>query len=58
MLLRGDWQAGEALLKARDAADRLRDQIREVVGYLVEHAVEMRDVFLNQPTVVQLLGEN
>lgn len=87
MLLRGHWQAGKALLKARDvaeaqaeravlwqilvslakveasctntgAADRLRDQAWEVVGYLVEHAVEMRDVFLGQQAVVQLLGES
>jgi tetratricopeptide (TPR) repeat protein len=37
---------------------KLRDQAREVVYDIAEHAGEMRDIFLNQPAVVQLLNEN
>jgi len=41
-----------------DAAERLCDEARTVVADIAQHAGEMRDVFLNQPSVVQLLGEN
>ena len=37
---------------------KLRDQAREVVYDIAAHAGEMRDIFLNQPAVVQLLGES
>jgi predicted ATPase/DNA-binding SARP family transcriptional activator len=40
-----------------DSAKKLRDQAREVVDDIVAHAGEMRDVFLGQPAVIQLLGE-
>jgi predicted negative regulator of RcsB-dependent stress response len=38
------------------AAGKLRDQARAVVGYIAEHAGELRDVFLGQPAVAELLG--
>jgi DNA-binding SARP family transcriptional activator/tetratricopeptide (TPR) repeat protein len=41
-----------------DLADRLFDHARAVVDYIAAHAGEMRDVFLGQPVVVRLLGEN
>ena len=40
-----------------DAAEQLRDQARAMVDDIATYAGEMRGVFLNQPTVVQLLGE-
>jgi DNA-binding SARP family transcriptional activator/tetratricopeptide (TPR) repeat protein len=39
------------------AAARLRDQARAVVADIAAHAGEMRQTFLNQPAVAQLLGE-
>jgi len=39
------------------AASRLRDQAREVVGAIAAHAGEVRDIFLSQPAVVELLNE-
>jgi DNA-binding SARP family transcriptional activator/predicted ATPase len=39
-------------------ADKLRDQARDLVNDIAAHAGEMRDVFLSQPAVVQLLDEN
>ena len=39
------------------AADKFRDQARVVVDYIATHAGEVRDVFLGQPAVAQLLGE-
>ena len=39
-----------------DLADNLCEQAREMVNDIAEHAGEMRDVFLNQPAVVQLLA--
>jgi len=41
-----------------DEAEKLHGQAREVVNDIAAHAGEMRDVFLSQPAVVQLLGEN
>ena len=41
-----------------DLADRLFDHARAVVDYIAAHAGEMRDVFLGQPVMVRLLGEN
>jgi DNA-binding SARP family transcriptional activator len=41
-----------------DLADSLCDQARAVVDDIASHAGEMRDVFLRQPAVVQLLGAN
>jgi hypothetical protein len=41
-----------------DVARKLRDQARAVVDDIAAHAGEMRDVFLSQPAVVQLLGKN
>jgi tetratricopeptide (TPR) repeat protein len=38
-----------------DLADSLRDQAWGVVNDITAHAGEMRDVFLSQPEVVQLL---
>lgn len=38
------------------AAERLRDEAREVVGYIVEHAGELRETFLAQPEVGALLN--
>jgi len=40
-----------------DSAKKLRDQAREVVDDIAAHAGEVRDVFLGQPAVIQLLGE-
>ena len=40
-----------------DSVERLRDQAQTVVGDIAAHAGEMRDVFLNQPDVIQLLDE-
>jgi DNA-binding SARP family transcriptional activator len=40
------------------AAVRLRDQARVVVEDIAAHAGELRDIFLSQPTVVQLLCKN
>jgi hypothetical protein len=40
-----------------ETAERLRDHAREVVHYIAEHAGNLRDVFLGQPAVAQLLGE-
>jgi len=37
---------------------QLRDQAKEVVNDIAAHAGELRDVFLSQPAVVQLLGES
>jgi hypothetical protein len=39
-----------------DAAGRLRDRAREVVTYIIEHAGELRETFLERPAVAQLLG--
>jgi len=41
-----------------DFAEKLLDQARSVVEDIAAHAGEMRDVFLGQPAVVQLLGES
>ena len=41
-----------------DEAEKLHGQAREVVNDIAAHAGEMRDVFLSQTAVVQLLGEN
>jgi tetratricopeptide (TPR) repeat protein len=41
-----------------DLAEKLLDQARAVVEDIAEHAGEMREVFLGQPAVVQLLGES
>jgi DNA-binding SARP family transcriptional activator/tetratricopeptide (TPR) repeat protein len=40
------------------AADKFRDQTRDVVDDIAAHAGEMRDVFLGQPAVIKLLGGN
>jgi tetratricopeptide (TPR) repeat protein len=40
-----------------ETAERLRDEAREVVGYILEHAGEMRETFLARPEVAQLLGK-
>ena len=40
-----------------DSADKLRDQARKVIDDIASHAGEMRDVFLGQPAVAQLLDE-
>ena len=40
-----------------DSVERLRDQAQTVVGDIAAHAGEMRDVFLNQSDVIQLLDE-
>ena len=40
-----------------DTAEKLRDEAREVVDYIVEHAGDLRDAFLGQPAVAQLLGK-
>ena len=39
-----------------DAAEQLRDEARTVVADIAEHAGELRDTFLSQPAVAQLLG--
>jgi tetratricopeptide (TPR) repeat protein len=39
----------------QDTAERLRDEAREVVGYIVEHAGELRETFLAQPEVQVVL---
>jgi DNA-binding SARP family transcriptional activator/tetratricopeptide (TPR) repeat protein len=41
----------------KDEAEKLLGKAREVVNDIAAHAGEMRDVFLSQPAVVQLLGE-
>ena len=41
-----------------DLAEQLSDQAKDVVNDIAEYAGELRDVFLSQPAVVQLLGEN
>jgi tetratricopeptide (TPR) repeat protein len=41
-----------------DLAEKLLGQARLVVEDIAEHAGEMREVFLGQPEVVQLLGES
>lgn len=38
-----------------DTAGRFRDEARQVVGYIVEHAGELREVFLARPDVARLL---
>ena len=38
------------------AADRLRAEAREVVAYIVEHAGELRETFLERPQIQSLLG--
>jgi tetratricopeptide (TPR) repeat protein len=40
------------------ASDMFRDQARDMVQDIAARAGEMRDVFLGQPAVVKLLGEN
>ncbi|HEX6384396.1 MAG TPA: AAA family ATPase [Anaerolineae bacterium] len=40
-----------------DTADKLRDQARAVVADIAEHAGKIRDVFLGQPAVAQLLDK-
>ena len=40
-----------------ELADSLCNQARAVVDDIAAHAGEMRDVFLGQPAVIQLLGE-
>jgi DNA-binding SARP family transcriptional activator len=39
------------------AAGRLRDQARVVVDYIAAHAGELRDAFLGQPAITQLLSK-
>ena len=39
-------------------ADKLRDQARVIVTDIAEHAGKIRDVFLCQPAVAQLLGKS
>jgi tetratricopeptide (TPR) repeat protein len=39
------------------AAKRLREQARNVVSYIAEHAGELRATFLARPAVAQLLGQ-
>lgn len=41
----------------RDAAKEFRDEAREVVSYIAEHAGELRTAFLSQLAVAQLLGK-
>ena len=41
-----------------DLAEKLLGQARLVVEDIAEHAGEMREVFLGQPAVVQLMGES
>jgi hypothetical protein len=56
------WQILVSLAEVEDAcgdadtAERLRNEAREVVGYVAEHAGELRAVFLDQPEVAQLLA--
>jgi tetratricopeptide (TPR) repeat protein len=40
-----------------DTAEQLREQARTLVDDIAAHAGEMRDVFLGQPTVIQLIGK-
>jgi DNA-binding SARP family transcriptional activator/predicted ATPase len=40
------------------ASDMFRGQARDMVQDIAAHAGEIRDVFLSQPAVVKLLGEN
>jgi hypothetical protein len=40
------------------AADKFHDQARAVVDDIAAHAGDMRDVFLGQSAVAQLLGES
>jgi tetratricopeptide (TPR) repeat protein len=55
------WQILVALAEVEEAcgdvdtAERLRDEARAVVTYIVEHAGELRDLFLAQPKVLSLL---
>jgi tetratricopeptide (TPR) repeat protein len=57
------WQILVSLAEVEEAcgdvetAERLRDEAREVVGYIVEHAGELRERFLERPEVVSLLNE-
>jgi tetratricopeptide (TPR) repeat protein len=46
----------EAACGDGETAERLRDEAREVVGYIVEHAGELRERFLERPDVVSLLN--
>jgi tetratricopeptide (TPR) repeat protein len=39
-----------------EVAHKLRDQAREIVDDIVAYAGKMRDAFLSQPSVVELLG--
>jgi len=41
-----------------DSAKKLREQAREIVNDIAAHAGEMREVFLSQPAVVELLGRS
>ena len=40
-----------------DLAGTLRGQARAIVNEITEHAGEMREIFMGQPAVAQLLGE-
>lgn len=44
----------EAAYGDGETAERLRDEAREVVGYIVEYAGELRATFLERPEVVSL----
>jgi hypothetical protein len=57
------WQILVSLAEVEEAcgdvetAERLRDEAREAVSYIVEHAGELRETFLARPEVVSLLNE-
>ncbi len=46
----------EAACGDGETAERLRDEARAVVGYIVEHVGELRETFLERPEVGALLG--
>jgi tetratricopeptide (TPR) repeat protein len=54
------WQILVSLAEVEEAcgdgetAERLRDEAREVVGYIVEHVGELRETFLERPEVKSL----
>ncbi|MDX1616771.1 MAG: BTAD domain-containing putative transcriptional regulator [Candidatus Promineifilaceae bacterium] len=57
------WQILVSMAEVEEAcgdgemAARLRDEARVVVGYITENAGELRNAFMSQQAVVQLLGE-
>ena len=48
----------EAACGDTHAAGKLRDEAREVVGYIAEHAGDLHDTFVARPAVQALLGES